>query len=220
MEFEKSQLNEIKRGAKKASYNKEEIYAIIDSTEVCHIAFNFEGVAMVQPINFGRYEDYIFIHGSHLNRMTDAIINSRMVSLNIMLLDGLKLTRSAFHHSVNYRSVSVFGEAKELTDNEEKLLGLKTIINHFIPTRWEYCRKPNTKEIDATRVIKIKIITASAKIANSPPNDNKSDLGLEYWAGTIPVNINYGTPIPDQYTTEDMPIPDHVQKFLNSRNLD
>lgn len=215
--FEKKLINTVKRGAKKATYNKEEIFAILDACEVCHIAFLFEGKPFVQPINFGRDGNKIYVHGAQLNRMTTALINSGEVCLNVMILDAMKLIRSAFHHSVSYRSVNVFGPVRELLDDEEKLIGLKAIINHFVPKRWEHCRKPNETELKATRVLEITIETASAKIATGPPNDNQSDLELPFWAGTIPIKSQYLIPFSDEYGCGKTP-PQHVLDFLAVRN--
>jgi nitroimidazol reductase NimA-like FMN-containing flavoprotein (pyridoxamine 5'-phosphate oxidase superfamily) len=217
MEFEKTALNGVKRGAKKASYDKQIIYSILDAVEICHIAFNYEGRPYVQPINFGRNGDALYIHGSNENRMTNALIDAEEVCLNVTILDAMKLTRSAFHHSVNYRSVMVFGKAKELTANSEKLVGLKSIINHFVPNRWEHCRAPNENELKATRVLEIQIESASAKIADAPPNDNKTDLELDYWAGTIPVKTICEPPFPDINMHEVAEIPEHVMSFYNQR---
>lgn len=218
MEFPKTELNTVKRGAKKASYDKKTVYSILDATEICHIAFIHNDKAMVQPINFGRNGDNIYIHGSQKNRMTNALLETGEACLNVMILDALKLTRSAFHHSVNYRSAMIFGRVRELTDNEDKLLGLKSIVNHFIPNRWENCRKPNQKELAATKVLEIAIETASAKVANTPPSENKSDLTLDYWAGTIPVNTVCNHPIPDQFMQDNAEIPQHILNFYNDKN--
>tara|TARA_B110000858_G_C17674139_1_gene413328 strand:+ start:69 stop:728 length:660 start_codon:yes stop_codon:yes gene_type:complete len=217
MEFNKSKLNTLKRRAKKASYNKELIHSILDATEICHIAFTHENKAFVQPINFGRKNNKLYLHGSYKNRMTQALLKEKEVCLNVTLLDAMKLTRSAFHHSVNYRSVTVFGSVKELTTEESKLEGLKCIINHFVPNRWEYCRKLDAGELKATRVLEIHITTASAKIADSPPGDNKADLDLVYWAGTIPVKTSYGYPVSDAFTAKDTEIPKHILDFYNNK---
>jgi len=150
MTYKKTTLNELRRGAKKASYDKKTVHAILDASEICHIAFIHEGRPFVQPINYGRNGEKIYLHGSTQNRMTNALMSSKQVCLNVMILDAMKLTRSAFHHSVNYRSVMVFGTVKELLENKEKLKGLKSIINHFVPNRWENCREPNEKELKAT----------------------------------------------------------------------
>ena len=217
MEFNKTELNKVIRGAKKASYNKDEIYSILDATEICNIAFNLKGKAFVQPINFGRNGDLLFIHGSTKNRMTNALIESGEVSLSVMILDSMKLTRSAFHHSVNYRSVVIFGKVRELTSDKGKLTGLKSIINHFVPNRWEFCRKPNKKELNATKVIEIKIETASAKISNTPFKDNEADYNLDFWAGEIPVKTIYEYPIPDKELNREIEIPSHVLDFYNKK---
>ena len=218
MKFNKSEINTVKRGAKKATYDKSEIYSILDKTEICNIAFIYNNKAFVQPINFGRLDNKIYIHGSQKNRMTNALLETGEVCLNVMILDAMKLTRSAFNHSVNYRSVMVFGSVKELTNDKDKLKGLKTIINHFVPNRWEYCRKPNEKELKATRVLEITIKTASAKIANTPPSDNKDDLNLDFWAGTIPVKKVYGFPISDELVNNKAEIPNHISDFIKRKN--
>ncbi len=217
MKFQKTKLNEIKRGAKKASYNKSTIYEILDAVEICHIAFIYNGKAFVQPINFGRNEDKIYIHGSKKNRMTNALLEAGEVCLNVMILDAMKLTRSAFHHSVNYRSAMIFGRVKELTDNKDKLIGLKSIINHFVPNRWEHCRKPNEEELMVTKVLEISIETASAKIADTPPNESKNDLDLDFWAGTIPVRTICKYPIPSHFMKDNTEIPEHILHFYNGK---
>ncbi len=217
MKFQKTPINTLKRGAKKASYGKEVVYQILDATEICHIAFTQNGKAFVQPINFGRFGNKIYLHGSYSNRMTSALIEAKEVCLNVTLLDAMKLTRSAFHHSVNYRSVVIFGTVKELISDEDKLHGLKSIINHFVPNRWEHCRPPNQGELKATRVLEISIDTASAKIADTPPTDNKSDLALDYWAGTIPVKTILTYPKPDVSMNKDIKTPKHILDFYNAK---
>ena len=217
MKFNKSPLNTVKRGVKKAVYDKAVIYRILDATEICHIAFLHDGKPFVQPVNFGRMEDKIYIHGAHKNRMTTAILEAGEVCLNVMLLDAMKLTRSAFHHSVNYRSAMIFGSVRELKGVQDKLTGLKTIINHFVPHRWEHCRTPDEKELNATRVLEIKIHSASAKIANTPPTDKQKDLELDHWAGIIPVKKTYGPPIPDAYMKNKSGIPQHILDFIKEK---
>ncbi|MGB0274341.1 MAG: pyridoxamine 5'-phosphate oxidase family protein [Flavobacteriaceae bacterium] len=217
MKFEKTPINTLKRGAKKASYDKEVVYGILDATEICHIAFTHNGKAFVQPINFGRFENKIYLHGAYSNRMTTALIAVKEVCLNVTILDAMKLTRSAFHHSVNYRSVVVFGRVKELISDEDKLHGLKCIINHFVPNRWEHCRLPNQGELKATRVLEISIETASAKIADTPPTDNKADLELDYWAGIIPVKTICEYPKPDMFMKKDVKIPKHILDFYANK---
>jgi nitroimidazol reductase NimA-like FMN-containing flavoprotein (pyridoxamine 5'-phosphate oxidase superfamily) len=217
MEYKKTEKNKIKRGAAKASYDKEVIHSVLDATEICSIAFIHKGQAIVQPVNFGRSGEYIYLHGSLKNRMTNALIESGKVCLNVMLLDTMKISRSAFHHSVNYRSAVVFGSVKELKTDKEKLKGLKSIINHFIPNRWDHCRLPDQKELNATRVLEIRIETASAKIAGGPVNDTNKDKESNYWAGYIPVKTFYGNPVPAEDLKKDIEIPQHILDFYKKR---
>ncbi|MES9963186.1 MAG: pyridoxamine 5'-phosphate oxidase family protein [Candidatus Sedimenticola sp. 20ELBAFRAG] len=217
MEFEKTKRNTVKRGNKKASYDKEVIHSILDQNEICSVAFNVDGKAHVQPINFGRSGDCLYLHGSTKNRMTTALVEAGEVCLTVMSLDAMKLTRSAYHHSVKFRSVVVFGEVQELTTEADKLDGLKSIINHFVPGRWEHCRRPNSKELKATKVLQIKITSASAKIADTPPLDDPEDYALDFWAGTIPVRTVYEYPIPDEKMKKGVEIPEHVMAFYEKR---
>lgn len=217
MEYKKTSINEVKRGARKASYDKAVVHEILDASEVCFLAFIVDSKAMVQPINFGRKGEKIYVHGSLQNRMTNTLIESGEVSLSVMLLDSMKLTRSAFHHSVNYRSVAVHGSVRELKTDEEKMVGLKTIINHFVPDRWDYCRAPNSKELKSTRVIEISIESAVAKVADAPPVDNKEDYKLDYWSGSIPIKTICEYPENDEKLKDGIPIPPHVLDFYEKR---
>lgn len=213
MDYEISKLNKVIRGGHKASYDKDIINAILDSSEICNIAFSINGKAYVQPINFGRNGETLYIHGSPQNRMTKALTDAGEVCLSVMHLDSMKLTRSAFHHSVNFRSVVVYGKVRELKTNEEKLIGLKALINHFVPNRWDFCRPPNENELIATRVLAIDIESASAKIANAPPKDNVEDYELPHWSGEIPIKTICEFPVPDKNLKEGIPIPQHVLDF-------
>lgn len=213
MSFKQTNENTLKRGRKKASYDKQVVYDILDANEICSVAFNVNGKAHVQPINYGRCGNRLYLHGHAKNRMTGALIESGEVVLSVMILDAMKLTRSAYNHSVNYRSVVVFGKVRELSAETEKLKGLKCIINHFVPDRWDYCRAPNELELKATRVLEIEIESASAKIANTPPADEPGDYETDFWAGSIPVRTVCDYPIADQTLDSEMPIPDHVLAF-------
>lgn len=217
MEYSKTEKNTVKRGSYKARYDKQIIHSILDSSEICNIAFNVNGKAIVQPVNYGRSGETLYIHGSHKNRMTNALVDSGEVCLSVSILDSMKLSRSAFHHSVNFRSVVVFGKVIEMKTNKEKLKGLKAIVNHFVPNRWDFCRIPNEKELKATRVLAIKITQASAKVADSPVNDNPEDYKLDFWAGEIPVKTVYEYPVSDKKLKNEIPIPDHVLDFYKSK---
>lgn len=217
MEYKKTKENTVKRGFKKASYDKTAVHTILDASEICNVAFTINGLAQVQPINFGRSGEKIYLHGSLKNRMTNTLIESGRVCLSVTLLDSMKLSRSAFHHSVNYRSAVVFGKVRELLTDEEKLIGLKAIINHFVPNRWENSRLPDDKELKATKVIEIEIETASAKIADSPVSDKEKDKELDLWAGQIPIKLICEYPIPENDLKEETKIPQHVMEFYEKR---
>lgn len=211
--YEKNTQNTVKRGAKKARYDKATVHAVLDATEICQVAFLIDGKAQTQPINFGRDGETLYLHGHLKNRMTQALIDAGETCISVMLLDAMKLTRSAFNHSVNYRSATVFGRVREITENNEKLHGLKTIINHFVPDRWSYCREPNEKELKATRVIAIDITSAVAKIADTPSSDKAMDYALDHWAGIIPVKTVVDFPIPDEQLAEGIETPEHILRF-------
>ncbi len=213
MEYKKGNQNTIKRGKKKASYNIEEINKILDASEICHIAFNVDGLPQVQPINFGRKGNKLYIHGSLKNRMTNSLIENKKVCLSVMHLDAMKLSRSAFHHSVNYRSAVIFGSVKELKTSAEKLVGLKSIITHFVPNRWDFCREPTEKELLATKVLEIEIESASAKIADTEVSDNKDDEKLNHWAGIIPIKTICEYPIATENLKSEIKIPKHILEF-------
>lgn len=213
MKYLKTEHNTVKRGAHKASYEKEAVFSVLDACEICHVAFEYNGLAQTQPINFGRDGEKLYLHSSPKNRMTSAIIDKGAVSLNVMILDTYKLTRSAFHHSVNFRSAVITGKVRELKTAQEKLVGLKAIVNHFVADRWAHCRKPTQNELLATRVVEIEIESAVAKIASSPLEDNKEDYLLDYWAGEIQIKTVCEYPQPDPLLKEGIEIPLHVKEF-------
>ena len=213
MQYQQTKYNTVKRGAKRATYDKQVIHSILDASNICFMAFMFEGKPFVQPINYGRKNETLYMHGSLQNRMTAAVLAADEVCLNVTLLDAMLLTHSAYHHSVNFRSAVIFGKARELKNDEEKLEGIEALVNHFVPDRWQHCRKPNDKELKATRVIAIDIISASAKIKNTLPNDNEEDLNLDFWAGVIPIKHICEKPLADERTDALKPIPEHVLAF-------
>jgi len=215
MKFKQSSRNKVIRGKKKASYDKELIYGLLDRCEVCTVAFTIDGLAHVQPINFGRAGDKLYLHGHVKNRMTTALIEHGEVCLNTMYLDALKITRSAFNNSVQYRSVTVFGKVRELIPHEEKLVGLKAIVNHFMPDRWDHCREPNKKELNATRVLEIEIESAAAKIADTPPEDKEADYQTDYWSGLIPIKTIAENPIDDELLKQGIDTPQHILDFCD-----
>lgn len=211
-EFEQTSRNQVRRLAKRGKYDKDIIYHILDKAFLCHVSFCIDEQPFIIPTLFARVEDSIYIHGSHISRMLKHLSEGTRICLCVTLVDGLVLARSAFHHSMNYRSVIVFGTGKLVEDESEKLLALKTISDHLLPERWENCRQPNAKELNVTSVVRIEIEEASAKIREGMPVDDKEDYELQIWAGVLPIKEDFGTPIPDEQLAKEIALPDYLIK--------
>jgi uncharacterized protein len=206
----------IKRAPKRGFYDRETIYKILDNHFICQIAFIHEGHPVIIPTIFGRDKDNLYIHGATVSRMLLELEKGVAISLNVTQTDGIVLARSAFHHSLNYHSVTIFGEAILITDGKERYKALKIISDQIIPNRWEEVRLPNDKELNVTKILKIPITEASAKIRTGPPIDDKPDYDLPIWAGVLPINKAFGDPIPDLALDEDITLPRSVRKLLKN----
>ncbi len=214
--YSKSALNHVKRGPKRASYDVKEIQCILDATFMCTVGYVWEGKAIVIPTAYVRIENEIFLHGSLKNRMMLALLEAGKGSISVTHLDGLVLARSAFHHSVNYRSVNVFGQVRLVTDPDEKMNALKVFTNHIVPGRWEDVRPPNKKEFESTLLIAMQMDTASAKIRSEGVNDEKSDHDGPFWAGIVPLRTVAGTPQSDSLLNDRMQIPTSVLDYVST----
>ncbi|RAV28553.1 pyridoxamine 5'-phosphate oxidase family protein [Sinomicrobium soli] len=210
-----SDLNKVTRGPKRAAYDQEQIHGILDDTFLCHIAYTWQGQAIVIPTAYGRDGDKLYIHGSLKNRMMTCLLEAGKACVSVTRLDGLVLARSAFHHSANYRSVNIFGSVRAVEDDTEKMHALRYIINHMVPDHWAHVRQPNDKELRATLVLEISIDTASAKIRAEGVIDDKEDHQLPLWAGVIPVAEVTGTPISDPLLPPGIEIPRSVEQYVN-----
>ncbi|RYU97757.1 pyridoxamine 5'-phosphate oxidase family protein [Emticicia agri] len=200
----------ISRSAKRGSYDEETIYQILDEGLFCHIAYVLDGQPMMIPTGYCRIGNKIYIHGSVGSHFMRSIADGRRVCLTVSFVDGLVLARSAFSHSVNYRSVVLFSPATVVTDEQERWDALEAFTNHVIPGRWEEIRQPNTKEMKATMVISFTIEEASAKIRTGGPNDDEEDYELSVWAGVLPLKLQAQAPITDPKMVHDIPVPDCV----------
>jgi uncharacterized protein len=198
------------RLSKRGSYDIETINNILDESFICHIAFNIEGSPCIIPIGYGRKDDMIYFHGSKNNRMLDALRRGEDICVSVTLTDGIVLARSAFHMSINYRSVIMYGKAVEVIGNAEKEEALRIISEHIIPGRWDDVRKPDEKELYGTSVFSFEINEASAKVRTGPPLDDKTDMDRKIWAGVLPLNVLAGVPVPDPNSLNEMPVPDYV----------
>lgn len=212
-----TQRTTIKRVPKRGNYQQETIYQILDEGLVCHVGFVVDNQPFVIPTAYGRIEDKLYIHGSPASRMLRNLQQGIQVCLTVTLIDGLVLARSAFHHSMNYRSVVVFGTAEVVSDSEEKLQALYAFTEHVIPGRWQEVRQPNPHELAGTLVLTLPLAEASAKIRTGAPIDDEADYLLPVWAGEIPLRVVAGTPINDpRLQSEIMPAP-YVQNYNRSK---
>jgi len=179
----------------RAVEDTESIYAILDKALVCHVGIVEGGVPYVIPHNFGRLDDELVMHGALGGRLMNHIASGELICIEVTLLDSLVLARSMFMHSVNYRSVMVFGRGRLIETDSEKIQALKAISDQLMPGRWEECRQPNQKELNATRVIGIKIESVTAKVNVGMPEDKREDLDFPVWAGVLPLNTVASEPI-------------------------
>jgi hypothetical protein len=199
---------QVARHAERAVYDRRQIDSILDEAWICHVGFAVEGQPYVIPTAYGRMGDHIYIHGSAASRMLRTLAGGVDVCLTVTLVDGLVLARSAFRHSINYRSVVVLGKARLLNDPAEKLEGLRCLTNHVARGRWDQVRPPNQTEMVSTSVLVLPIEEASAKVRSGPPKDIEDDFGVPVWAGVIPLHTEVGQPEPDEPLLRGVPVVD------------
>ena len=192
-----TERTQLKRLPKRASYDQAQIHAILDEGFLCHVGFILGGQPYVIPTGYARSGEQLYIHGSAASRMLRTLAQGVDVCVTVTLLDGLVLARSAFHHSMNYRSVVVLGKAQLVTDPEEKWAALRSFTNHVVAGRWEQVRQPAEQEMKATTVLVLPLNEVSAKIRTGPPIDDEEDYSLAVWAGVVPVKPQFGEPVPD-----------------------
>lgn len=217
-QFEKTPLNKVVRGPKRASYDKEVVFDILDSHFLCHVPYDYDGVPITIPTAYGRKGDRVFIHGSNKNRMMLSLLDKEKVSLTVTHMDGLVLARSVFHHSMNYRSVTVFGTPVLITDDEEKMEALELVTEQIIPGRWDEARIPNEKELNGTLVIGIDITDASAKIRDEGANDEVADMALDVWAGVLELETRPTEVVKNADCKEGLETPESVKNFKFSNH--
>jgi uncharacterized protein len=189
----------VRRKAERGRYDRETVVAVLDAGLIAHVGFAGPEGLFVLPMAYGRVDDRLYLHGAAGNAMLKWLSTGADICVTVTLVDALVLSRSAFHHSMNYRSVVVVGRAEPVVDDEEKARALRGIVDHSIAGRSEACRGPNAAEMRTTRVVRLPIDEASAKIRTGPPIEEPDDLVLPYWAGEIPVITSLGTPVPDAY---------------------
>ncbi len=208
-----TERSQVRRLPNRGSHELETIYKILDAGFLAHVGFSIDGQPFVIPTLYGREDDHLFLHGSAASRMLRTLQTGAPACVTVALVDGLVLARSAFHHSMNYRSVVAFGTCRLVPETPEKIHALTTISEHLIRGRWNDVRPPNEKELKATSVLRFDIEDASAKVRVGPPADDEEDYALPVWAGVLPVRLVAGEPIRDERMENATEAPEYVRKF-------
>ncbi len=212
-QINQTKRTKLKRIPKRGNFERAEIYKILDEAIVCHVGFAVENQPFVIPTSFARIDDRLMIHGSAASRMMRSLREEIDVCVTVTLIDGLVLARSAFHHSINYRSVVVFGKAKIIEDDKEKYEALQAFTEHIVPGRWSEIRPPTANELKATTVLSLPLSEASAKIRTGNPVDDEEDYDLDVWAGVLPLNLTTGKPISDDRLKKGMSVPSNILNY-------
>jgi hypothetical protein len=194
-------------------YERAQLAAILDEALWCHVGFVLDGQPYVIPTIHARVGERLYLHGSAASRMARSLAEGLPVCVTVSLLDGLVLARSAFHHSMNYRSVVILGTAREVVETEEKDAALRAIVEHVAPGRSHDVRGPSPLELKATSVLCLPIEEASAKVRNGPPLDDEDDYALACWAGVLPLRVVPGEPLPDPRLPAGVPVPPYVSAY-------
>lgn len=217
-DFPQTQRTTLKRLPKRGFYDRDVVYKILDEGFICHVSFAVDGQPFVIPTGYARVEDQLFIHGSQVSRMLRTLATGLDVSVGVTLIDGLVLARSAFHHSVNYRSVVIFGRATIVEHREAKLAALFAFSEHVVPGRWNDVREPTEQELKATTVLSLPLEEVSAKVRTGPPVDDEEDYAMNVWAGVVPLQMTAGTPISDPRLPENIPAPSYALDYSRKKS--
>jgi hypothetical protein len=202
----------VRRIPQRGAYDRATIDAILDEGLVCHVGFVVGGQPFVIPTLYARDGDRVLVHGSAASRMLTTLDEGVDVCLTVTLADALVIARSAFHSSMNYRSVVILGKARAVEEPRAKTEALRALVEHLIPGRWDDCRQPNAREMRATLIIEMPIDEASAKIRTGPPIDEEEDYTLGFWAGVLPLARGFGKPIRDPNLKRGVAVPAYLTR--------
>ena len=209
----------MKRLPKRGAYDHDTVFKILDEAFVCHVGFVVDGQPFVIPTNFGRVGETLYLHGSAASRMLRTLSEGIPICVTATLIDGLVLARSAFHHSVNYRSVVVLGTARLVTEPAEKMEALRLFTEHIMKGRWEQIRWPSEQELKGTTVLALPLEEVSAKVRTGGPVDDEEDYALPVWAGVLPLPVRAGAPIADLRLASGIAVPENVAKYSRSSDV-
>ena len=205
-----TERTKVRRLPARANYDREFIDAVIDEALSCHVGFAVDGRPWVVPTIHARVDDHLYLHGAVANHMLGSLVDGIEACVTVTIIDGLVLARSAFHHSMNYRSVMIFGRATRVDDLEEKKNALRALVEHVVPGRSTDAREPSTKELRTTLVLALPISESSAKVRTGGPIDDEEDLELPVWAGQLPLTTTFEDPIAD---TPGIALPEYVRDY-------
>ncbi|MFY9532030.1 MAG: pyridoxamine 5'-phosphate oxidase family protein [Candidatus Acidiferrales bacterium] len=212
-QFTPTKRTQVRRLPNRAAYDSETVFRILDEGFVCHIGFVAGGQPYVIPTGYARVEDTLYVHGSATSRMLRTLAGGVQVCVTVTLVDGLVLARSAFHHSMNYRSVVILGRATPVEDPAEKMRALEAFTEHIVRGRWKDVRRPTESELKATTVLALPLDEVSAKIRTGPPKDDEEDYQLPIWAGVVPLQLVPAAPVADPRMTADIALPVYVRSY-------
>lgn len=215
--FERTKRTRVVRMPERGHYDRETVYGIIDEALICHVGFVADGQPFVIPTLHARIGDNLLLHGSSASRMLRHLAAGHPACVTITLTDALVLARSVFNHSINYRSVAIYGQAMPIDDPEEKLAALAAFTERLLPGRWDDVREPSRQEFKATAIVAIPIDSASAKVRVGPPKDEPEDLDRPTWAGIVPIRQSYDAPQPSPDLRDGVPFPGYLADFLAGR---
>jgi nitroimidazol reductase NimA-like FMN-containing flavoprotein (pyridoxamine 5'-phosphate oxidase superfamily) len=215
--FAPTERTKLKRLPQRGSYDRDLVYKILDEGFICHVGFTVDGQPFVIPTAYGRVGDRLYIHGSAASRTLQASGGGIPLCVTVTLIDGLALARSAFHHSINYRSVVILGVATPVAAAEEKMTALRAFTEHVIPGRWDDVREPNEQELKGTSVLALPLLEVSAKVRTGPPKDDEEDMSRRVWAGELPMRIAIGSPVDDPQLLAGISPPAYVTGYSRQR---
>jgi nitroimidazol reductase NimA-like FMN-containing flavoprotein (pyridoxamine 5'-phosphate oxidase superfamily) len=200
----------LRRHSERGKTDHADLLAVLDAGMICHLGVIHDGAPLVLPTAYGRIGDTLYLHGSSANRSLHAA-DGQEVCVTVTHIDGLVCARSVFSHSVNYRCAVIFGTARIVTGEDERLAGLRAVTEQLIPGRWDAVRAPTRKELAATSVLALPLSEASVKVRTGPPGDEPEDLGLPVWAGVVPMTVSFGEPEPDPALAPGIVTPEHIR---------
>ena len=215
--YAKTKRTTLKRAHERGVFDRARVHAILDEALICHVAFVHDGAPALIPTAHWRARETLYIHGSSASRAIRALEGGGPACIAVTLLDALVLARSGFHSSFNYRSVIIYGAARKITDEAEKLAALEAFMEKIAPGRWAELRAPNAQEMKATTVLAFDLDEVSAKIRDGGAIDEPEDMDDPVWAGIVPVTTGFATPERDSQQSESIPLPDYLKDYKGPR---